>query len=342
MFSGILRSSITIGAFISVVFLSLLWLLPSIAMGKSPCLDAIAWQGSPENIAIIREALSGGVLISQAPIRCKNMVINVVYEHGEWRIQVLRHGTSSTTRGKKIGPVATWIESLLVPPVAIVIPTSKKPPHSLTPVEKIKPPEKTGPKGPAKMARAPGLPLTLGLTAGIGVTENEAGAVGSAEINYLVLKWLSLGVSGGYFHVPQQQSLTYNLVFFDGQAALPMVFGRFSMSLGLSAGFEYTDMEKTGVEGFGTGIPTRVTTSKLRLGLFAGGAYFLTDHLQLTLRLSFRYTPLDGTIRDRSPGSTGGNSVPEYSSDFLRREFPLPPVAVFLQIGLAWNFGGMS
>jgi hypothetical protein len=322
-------------------------IFPSFVRAKSTCLDVIKWNGDHENVSLISEALRGGALLMQSSERCVHVTIGVKYHNKEWKISMIRNSKAVVYKGSNIQVITTWIESLLVPPKAIIMPkysTSLKP-SSAALAKKPGKSEKSS--GISKKSNRASIPLLLGLQMGGGFSSLSDGNTSSLEMDLQLPGMFWTGVSASYFYAPYQDDIQRTSIFMEVLAGVKFKFKSLRFLPGISFGYATTELNKEGEIGQEIGVPLAVSQEDGFFSLFFRGEYQLSENIRLLAGFAIQYWFFTGNIvtTKESSGSSDVNNSPNNSSqksnnDILRRDFPVSKYIFLFRIGIAWNFGG--
>jgi hypothetical protein len=311
---------------------------PQKLWAESSCINSIKWSGSRDNIAVIKEALHGGILATLSSDRCKGVEMLVHYVNEKWSIKIHRKGNSTSHKGSSIKVVTTWIESLLIPPMNIKIisnPTHKNsktvPKVAVTPTATV-------------LTKSIVFPLAVDFFAGGLFSTNFNGAGGDVEIDIGVLKVFWAGLGAGYSAISQEGYISSQAISFQLVAGGKLIKNRFAIMPGFGVGLFSTDITNYNKEFENT--PLTASRVDMAISLFLRVSYALTQRLRLLVEMSvqYKFANLSMSAPHVEESETSENNDKSFllkdAGDSIDGAFSLDSTVFMVRVGVSWGMGG--
>lgn len=318
-------------AFFAFILFSLPGPSPSVA-GQPRCIEVIRWSGKTEDVSIVREALGGGILASQAGVTCRGVGISVGFSQGRWTFRLRRDDKTVTHVGPDLQVAATWVESLLVPPVGIPMPTPGGGPDPGAGVVAV----------PVVAATRAGPPLLATLFSGAALAADYQGLGLCAELDLRLGSSLWSGISAGWIAMPEQSGVRRDQITFQVLAGSRFTLKHMDVLPGVGLGVGHMELAGSGEKGEES--PVEATRSDLLFSLFVRAQLALTDRVRLLLELNAQFSLVNLSTKVSAPGEdeNSGQETEKVLKANAADEAGLPTnrVVFLVRLGLAWRWGG--
>lgn len=294
------------------------------------CLDAIRWKGKTEDVSIVREALSGGILVSQTETLCRGVVIEVGFSHGLWILHMHRKENTVTHFGPDLQVAATWIESHLVPPVGISLPVATQGTLSVV----------NAPQVPVISVHRPYPKMMAILFSGATLSQEYQGAGMGAEFDLRIRGAFWSGFSACVFYMPQQSGIQRDQITAQIQVGTRFRWQHLNFLPGGSIGISHIELKRFEDEG----TSTTATRSDVLLGLFLRAQFAITHQLSLLAELAAQVSA--GNLSAKITSLREDENTNQEKKKFFKANaadevgLTTNTSSFLIRVGIAWQWNG--